>query len=132
MLDGVCERWKLAGKDISQKGINQIRNLALGEEKSQKSESVGRSSPVSKAEAIRSRKLEYRRMEAENAELVSPVSITHVDDIVVKAVGTESGVTGRGSKKNHIVQGEESTQSLLLDEQVSRKQGMRYRIFCLY
>ena len=70
MMDDVCERWKRTDKDISQKTMNQIRNLILGEDKGPITASTGRTHSVSKAEAIRSRKLEYRRMEAENAELV--------------------------------------------------------------
>ena len=33
MMDDVCERWKRTDKDISQKTMNQIRNLILGEDK---------------------------------------------------------------------------------------------------
>ena len=70
MMDDVCVRWDKTGAALSQKMITQIRHYVLGNDKHSKPLSNIDGSSLNKAKAIRSRKLEYRRIEAENAELV--------------------------------------------------------------
>lgn len=70
MMDDVCARWENSGVAISQKMVAQIRRYVLGDDLVNKVISKNGSVSINKAKAIRSRKLEYRKIEAENAELV--------------------------------------------------------------